>query len=580
MRQKLFHILSFFSAVFTFGQVTLVAATEDREQRVNQRFNVTVMLEIAGENMEQETPLRMPDLSKFEIVGTASQQNTVVVDGKRGDVINQMVYQLVLSPKQSGRIKFGSVLVTVNGKIYKTEPFDIIVNEAAAPKRNEDLAENIAEDVYLNLELEDKSVYQNEPVIAVLRAYSRDFDNFRRVKDIRFSQQNNIEVQPVSLERTEIESKAGIASQVIGVFMVFPEITGNINIKPATAAISKSGKSARIVSNAVNLKVKKLPEGMPENYKNAVGDFQLSVNKLDTAKFQEIDKPVHVKVKLEGNGNLNQVNLPKIIKSKDYVFYAPKMDRNISENVKNLKGEISAEYILIPKRAGEVLVNLEGFSYFSPEQKTYINAGQKALLINVMTPQQIADAKSTLERVNEYTNTVLETVNTPIIKTENLKVEEGKSINWLVIFGNLALVGLFLGIFYFLRKKFAKSSDPKKEIRPLGSVSETEAEIRKSIRPDVENYFQYLGRLKDEDSISQFFSVYDEMETEVRNNYGVNTETELRQFIESRNGITLAEQFRELKQKIHVEKYAPLHTKEDIEQIYESIVNIYRQIDK
>ena len=116
MKHKIPYILFLFSAIFTYGQVTL-AVSDVKNPRVNQRFNLTVILEISGENMEQETPLRMPDLSKFDIIGSASEQNTVVLDAKKGDVLNQMVYQWVLTPKEAGKIRFGSVLVTVNGKI-------------------------------------------------------------------------------------------------------------------------------------------------------------------------------------------------------------------------------------------------------------------------------------------------------------------------------------------------------------------------------------------------------------------------------------------------------------------------------
>lgn len=580
MKEKIFYILSIFSAVLTFGQVTLVAATEDREQKVNQRFNVTVMLEIAGENMEQETPLRMPDLSKFEVVGTASQQNTVVVDGKRGDVLNQMIYQLVLSPKQPGRVKFGSVLVTVNGKIYKTEPFDILVAEETAVQKKESLADNNSNDIYLNLELEEPSVYQNEPTVAVLRAYSRDFENFRKVRDIRFSNQANIDVQPVHVGRQEIESKSGWATQVIAMFIVFPEMSGNIVIKPATALLSTSGKSTKLVSNTVKLNVKKLPHDKPATFENAVGDFTLTVNRKDTAKYQEVEKPMNVSVKLSGKGNLNQIRLPKIIKSDDYIFYTPRFANNVTTERSNLSGDITADYILIPKKTGEIMVNLEDFVYFSPKENSYVNLGKKALLLNVMTPQQIAGAKSTLEHVNDYTNIVLETVGTPIMKTEQMKVQQGSGIRWLVVAGNLGLVGLILGIFYFFRKKITNYFAPKKMNTPLGSVSETEAELRKNLKPNLEDYFLYLNQLREDRQISKFFSVYDEMELEVRNHYRLGSESEMRQFIEDRFGISLAERFRELKQKIHIEKYAPLHSDEDISEIFEGIINIYKQIDK
>ena len=171
MKQNLSYILFLMSAVFTYGQVTL-AISDVKDQKVNQRFTLTVLLEISGENMEQQTPLQMPDFSKFDIIGSASERNTIVLDAKKGDVINQLVSQWVLAPKQPGKVKIGSALVTVNGKIYKTEPFDINVRDS---ERASSVADNSdRNDLYLNLEVQDKVVYKNEPTMAILRAYSRD----------------------------------------------------------------------------------------------------------------------------------------------------------------------------------------------------------------------------------------------------------------------------------------------------------------------------------------------------------------------------------------------------------------------
>ena len=224
MKLKFLYILSLFSAIFAHGQVTL-AVSDVKDAKVNQRLNLTVLLEISGENMQQETPLRMPDLSKFDIIGTASEQNTVVLDAKKGDVLNQMVYQWVLSPKQSGKIKFGSVLVTVNGKIYKTEPFDINVRDV---EKKTSVADNsTSNDLYLSLEVQDREVYKNESTIAILRAYSRDYGSFRNVGNIQVPQQKNARIKPVSFAKSEIESSAGMNSQVLAVFMIFPSEEGN-----------------------------------------------------------------------------------------------------------------------------------------------------------------------------------------------------------------------------------------------------------------------------------------------------------------------------------------------------------------
>ena len=129
MKLKFLYIFSLLSTIFTYGQVTLVPIIEDKDPKVNEKFTVTFVLEIDGNEYIQETPLRLPDFSKFNMIGTASDQNTYV-DPRKNIVINQIVYQAVLEPKQTGKIKIGSAVVQVNGKLYKTEPFDIYVNEA------------------------------------------------------------------------------------------------------------------------------------------------------------------------------------------------------------------------------------------------------------------------------------------------------------------------------------------------------------------------------------------------------------------------------------------------------------------
>ena len=70
MKQKVLYILSLFSAIFAYSQVTL-AVSDVKEAKVDQRMDLTIVLEISGENMRQETPLRMPDLSKFCLLYTS-----------------------------------------------------------------------------------------------------------------------------------------------------------------------------------------------------------------------------------------------------------------------------------------------------------------------------------------------------------------------------------------------------------------------------------------------------------------------------------------------------------------------------
>ena len=578
MKLKFLYILSLFSAIFAHGQVTL-AVSDVKDAKVNQRLNLTVLLEISGENMQQETPLRMPDLSKFDIIGTASEQNTVVLDAKKGDVLNQMVYQWVLTPKQSGKIKFGSVLVTVNGKIYKTEPFDINVRDV---EKKTSVADNsTSNDLYLSLEVQDREVYKNESTIAILRAYSRDYGSFRNVGNIQVPQQKNARIKPVSFAKSEIESSAGMNSQVLAVFMIFPSEEGNIEINPVTASISNSNREAKIVSNRVKLNVKKLPAGMPETFKNAVGKFDIAVVNNNATEVSEIQKPVNVTMKVSGAGNFGTLHLPKIVNSNDYIFYPPKITARTTTHQNELSGVVTADYVVVPKKAGLVSINFEDFSFFNPTIKKYVDLGAKSISLDVKTPEEIAAAKSTLEKVNDYTNTVLETVNTPVLQTHNLKVKDKNSINWKVVFGNFALLTAFIAMFFVVVKRREKRKlKPQVAEKNFVSIAETEDLIRKDLNNSVEENIEYLKKLKDNKDFATFFSVYNDLVNETKKRNLIQSESDFRRFLEQNKGQQFADQYRVLSEQIQFERFAPFHSEERIEELYNSISTLFSEINK
>ena len=576
MKNRLPYILFLFSTILSYGQVTL-AVSEVKDQKVNQPFNLTVLLEIAGENMQQETPLRMPDTSKFDIIGTASEQNTIVLDAKKGNVLNQMVYQMVLSPKRAGKVTFGSVLVTVNGKIYKTEPFEINVREN--DKKSSVAATSHSDEVYLNMEVKDKEVYRNEPTIAVLRAYSRDYNNFRKVGNIQYPRDRNIRIKPVSFAKSEIESHSDIASQVIAVFMIFPSETGSVDVPPVSASISGSSKEEKISSNKVRLNVKKLPSGMPVHFKNAVGNFAVSVANNSTVEVAEIDKPVNISIQISGSGNFGTLHLPKMVNSADYVFFEPKVSVKTNAKDNRLNGILKADYVVIPKRPGPISISFENFSYFDPETKKYVDLGSQSIALNVKTPQQIADSKTTLEKVHDYTNNVLETVNTPVLQTHNLKIKDKSRINWKIVFGNLALMAGLLSLFLVIKKKMThRNLKPVITTKPITTIAETEELIRNKLSVQFDDNIKYLKKLAENKDFSKFISVYEELNIETKKNFGLLTESDFKKYLETHKGQKFADEYRALSEQILVEKYAPYHSDEHIDELLKSIVRIYSQI--
>lgn len=230
------------------------------------------------------------------------------MDPETNTVVSQFVTRLALEPKQKGKVRVGSFLVTINNKIYKTEPFDILIKDA----EKKSVAANTSKDVYLNMEIEDKDVYQDQPTIAVLKVYSKNMDNFRKVKNIRLPEKENLDVFPVSFAKSDIDpsDNGNMSSQILAVFMVFPNEAGYVDVPGVSATVNSYSNKNKIVSNKVKINVKKLPEGSPESFKNAVGNFNISVYNASKEK-AEVKKPINVIVKVSGEGNLKTMELPK-----------------------------------------------------------------------------------------------------------------------------------------------------------------------------------------------------------------------------------------------------------------------------
>jgi hypothetical protein len=578
MQSRYFYIAFLFISVISYGQVNIFVNPDKSSYNGKDIINLTVVLEMNGEEYNQQTPLRSPDLSKFNIIGSGTMSNGYV-DPETNTVISQNITRIALEPKQKGKIKVGSFLVTVNNKIYKTEPFELFIKDI--DKRS---ASNTSKDVYLNMEIEDREVYQDQPTIAVLKVYSKNMDNFRRVKNIHLPEQDNLNVYPVSFAKSEIDPSSeygNMASQVLAVFMVFPNEAGYVEVPGVSASVSSFSGKNKIVSNKVKINVKKLPEDAPECFKNAVGNFKVKFVNASKEK-AEIKKPMNVLVKVSGEGNLKDLELPKIAASPDYEVFAPKVTSRVIAGLKGMKGEITANYIIIPNKAGEIAIRTEHFAFFNPSIKEYVDLGEKTLAVNAFSHEEIMDAKTTVEKVNEYTNTLLETVNTPVLKTTSFKVKEKSKFHWNILLVNfLILLSLFLAYVLFKnwqkKRSFIKNNTPSKS---LGSVSETEEQIREQQTMDIHEYFSYLENLKDNKEYQKFFMTYDELEAEVRKQFSQSSTDDFRKFLEMNHGAATAEEYTALSQKIQIEKYTPVKSSEGIDELLKAIVNLYSRISK
>lgn len=579
MQNRIIYILILFTSVISYGQVNLTVTPDKTTYNGKDIVNLSIVLEISGSENNPQTKLRLPDFSKFNLIGTGSVNNAFM-DPETNTVVSQSVTRLALEPKQKGKLKIGSFLITINNKIYKTEPFEILVKDL---EKKTATAVNTSKDVYLNMEIDDREVYQDQPTVAILKVYSKNMDNLRKVKNIHLPEQENLDVFPISFARSEIDpsDNGSMASQILAVFMVFPNEAGYVDVPGVSASLNSYSHRDKIVSNKVKINVKKLPEGSPECFKNAVGNFNVSVANISKEKV-EVKKPMNVLVKVTGEGNLKSMEIPKIAASPDYEVFAPKITSRVLVGTEGMKGEVLANYLVIPKKAGEITIRTEHFAFFDPSNKEYVDLGEQSLAVNAFSHDQILESRTTVEKVNEYTNTFLETVNTPVLKTTSLKVKEKSKFHWNILFTNIAiLLGLFIAYLGF--KTWQRKNRSVKETatpEPTGSVEETEREIRENQKTDINDYFSYLENLKDNSDYERFFQAFDELDGEVRKQYADGSVSDFSSTLENHHGLAFAEEYRSLIQRVQMEKYAPVKSPEAMDELLTAIVNLYSRISK
>ena len=557
------YILSFILPIFGYGQVTLLSETDTKEYQVREPFNLSIGLEIIGENYQQQSPVRLPDLSKFEILGNATE-SVAAIDPETGNVVRQVLYHLILQPKHAGKTRIGSALVQVNGKTYKSEPFEILVRDG---KRKH---EAWGRSVSMVMEVLDKEVYENQPVNVVLKlkANPHNYLDFRKVNQIKLPQKTkNIYTVNLKREDIEIDKNDETAMQVIASFVVVPEKDGNLFVAPATALFNEE----RILSNPLKIHVKKLPEGAPRGFKNAVGKFDLEV---EIPKEEvEVNQPMDVFVKLKGKGNIIGAELPKIVESDDYTILKPTQKIDVKES--ELSGEKTDHYVIIPKKEGEITIRYENFAYFDIDEKQYQTINSDDIKILSLSKEAMDSPTSTLGKMMDDTGHILKKVNLlPVSEEEN----EEESFDYGRFAGmGLLVFGSLLAIYFFtFRKKKPKQRSSVQEDDKITTIAETEELLKENISIGKEYYFGALKNAADKGNTASFFENYQELHTEAENQIKRLKNQTISEFLEEIENADFVKDFEQFRTEIQEAKYAPVH--EDLYEFYNDIVKFYTKI--
>lgn len=393
---------------------TLTVSTK-KQVVVGERFQVVFEANAEGKNFQA------PSFEGFTVVGgpfTSTSSSFSMVNGSMSHSV-KCTYTFALQAYQEGTFHIGSASLTVKGNKISSAPFDIKVlpddGSHAAPsgggsssgqgqsQQNTNDPQVSGKDLFIRVIPSKKSVYVGEQVVLTYKLYTKvpvsSLSVERMPSYAGFWTKDVTDNNGGSLRQTtEYINGVEYTAAEIQKVVVVPQRSGTLPIDPmiieCIAQIRTESNRQRsmdpfeaffndpffnrnianvkkeLTSQTLNLEVKSLPEnGKPASFAGAVGNFNF---KSDIDKTElNTNEAFTLTLTVSGTGNVELLQMPEPVFPPDFEVYDPKITMNVSNNANGLSGTKKAEYLVIPRRAGNFAVPAVEFSYFDPSKGTY-----------------------------------------------------------------------------------------------------------------------------------------------------------------------------------------------------------------
>jgi hypothetical protein len=391
MKNSILYLIIFFLSISVSGQDVYIKAEYPAVVNTGEQFTVMWTVNSGGGEFTA------PSFSSFyKLMGpqTSYSSSTQIINGKMS---NQISYSYVyyLQAVKEGIHVIAPATFTLKNKTYSSDSLHIEVIGTNSQKTNAPSGTNIPDDnsevessgrnLFINLSVNRRDVFLGEPVTATVKIYSRV--NIAGINEIRYPSFNSflksdIETPPLTSLRQENVNGTIYGSGVIQQFLLYPQITGEINIDPVQISVliqQKTGTQTdpffgdffssyqtvpkAVASQPIKIKVKPLPGVQPADFSGVVGKIELkaSINKESV----NVNDAINFKIVVSGTGNLKIASSPVLKLSPDVEVFDPKISEILKNGVNGTSGQKSFEYLLIPRHYGDFTIPPVTYSFFN-----------------------------------------------------------------------------------------------------------------------------------------------------------------------------------------------------------------------
>ncbi|MBI9032876.1 MAG: protein BatD [Bacteroidales bacterium] len=401
-----------------YAQDVVFTASARQQVSIGERFILSFKVNADGKNFKG------PNLKDFSVLGGPNPSHSSSFQFVNGSMKKQIEvsYNFILVAKKQGVFEIPSASITVDRKVYKTDPVKVVVKAASSTMSDTDIKgekDNANQSknhplAFLKASADKKSIHIGEQVVVTYKLYFRaNISDYNLKKAPGYPgfwfEDMTEQLQPGNNSTEEIK---GVQYTVVDLRkdLLVPQKSGKIKTSPMEFEIvarvkAKKGGSGdpffddffsdsffgnykniqrTLVTEPIELDVKALPmDGKPSDFGGAVGKFTVS-SSVDLQELK-VNDAITYKVMIKGNGNLKLIQAPKLNLPPDFEVYDPKVIENYNTSIsRGVSGTKTFEYLIIPRTPGTFKIPAVIFSYFDLNSKKYIQQQTPSYDIEVL----------------------------------------------------------------------------------------------------------------------------------------------------------------------------------------------------
>lgn len=409
-----------------------------------------VQVEYVAENLELQE-LVLPVFNGWQILSGPNFSSNRL---QTGNIIKQqVVYTLTLQPQATGRLIIPGAKATIDSKtrlsnfvsievknqdhVQGSSPaagnsqqpsiFDQLspgeegVNDDQVLKKGESARDKIKNNLFVRVDVNKKSSYVGEPILATYKLCTRIRSQSRVIKQPAFSGCTVLEMtsdDPLP-QREKIGDKwynVYIIRQVQLIPLqagplILPQASientvtfyreGQVNYRDLfynNPAVKPEELTATFSNAPLQVDIKALPQPAPESFGGAVGNFTVKIGRSEAA--DDIKNANAVFVNIMGDGNLQQTKVPLVSWPKGIEGFDATVNDEVDKTAFPAHISKTISYPYVASKSGNYTIPPVEFTYFDATKNTYVTVKSKPLRLNV-----VKGTKTVFSKISPATGT-------------------------------------------------------------------------------------------------------------------------------------------------------------------------------